>query len=116
MWQVTLIPSATFPVYELGKVWNFCCTLQGNGLIRHVKTCPDFFFTASIFFLIAEVTHFSVRGTAFTRGLYNPSLGCESAVLRVARCVLRCSASALLGVDVSPRVWQATILAMFSIF
>jgi hypothetical protein len=40
------------------------------------------------------------------------SLGCESAMLRV---VYR-SALALLGVDISPRVWQATILAMFSNF
>jgi hypothetical protein len=77
---------------------------QGNGLIRRVETCPDFFFTARVhttkstvkilaanmhckyFLKIAKVTHFSVCGTACTRGLYNPSLGCESAVLRVAYC------------------------------
>jgi hypothetical protein len=23
--------------------------LQGNGLIRHVETCPDFFFTARVY-------------------------------------------------------------------
>jgi hypothetical protein len=70
---------------------------QRNGPIRQVETCPDFFFYLFIFstarvhttkstvkilaankhckyFLkIAEVTHFSVRGTACIRGLYNPS-------------------------------------------
>jgi hypothetical protein len=90
--------------------------LQGNGLIRHVETCSAFFFIARVyttkstvkilaanthykyFLKIAEVTHFSVRGTPCTRGLYNPSLGCESAVLRVAYC------AALLGLDISLRV------------
>jgi hypothetical protein len=35
-------------------------------------------------------------------------------VSHVTCCVPLCSAPALLGVDISPRVWQATILAMFS--
>jgi hypothetical protein len=66
--------------------------LQGNGPIRQVETCPDFyFFTARVhttkstikilaanthckyFLKISEITRFSVRGTACARGLYNPS-------------------------------------------
>jgi hypothetical protein len=35
-------------------------------------------------------------------------------VSRVTCCILLCPAPALLGVDISPRVWQVTILAMFS--
>jgi hypothetical protein len=34
----------------------------------------------------------------------------------IACCMLLCPAPALLGVDISPRVWQVTILAMFSNF
>jgi hypothetical protein len=62
---------------------------QGNGPIRHVETCPDFFFTARVhttkstvkilaanthckyFLKNAEVTHFFC-----TRGLYNPHNSC----------------------------------------
>jgi hypothetical protein len=71
---------------------------QGNGLIRHVETCPDFFVTARVhttkstikilaantnckyILKIAEITRFSVRGTACTRGLYNLSLRLNTAV------------------------------------
>jgi hypothetical protein len=66
--------------------------LQGNGPIRHVETCRDFFFFSArvhttksavkilapktrckYVLKIAEVTDFSVLGTACFRGLYNPS-------------------------------------------
>jgi hypothetical protein len=63
---------------------------QGNGLIRHVETYPDFFFTArahttkstvkilaanthcKYFLIIAKVTHFFCTWNPCTRGLYNP--------------------------------------------
>jgi hypothetical protein len=75
---------------EIKQLYDKCIS-QGNGPIRQVETCPDFFFfhckvhttksTVKIlaanthrkyFLRIAEVTHFSVRGTACIRGLYNP--------------------------------------------
>jgi hypothetical protein len=70
------------------------------------------------FLKIAEITNFSVRGTACTKCFYNPLCRLMSRPLqhsprRIACCILL---PALLGVDISPRVWQVTILAMFSNF
>jgi hypothetical protein len=73
------------------------------------------------FLKIAEITHFSVRGTACIRGLYNPSYRSQQPYISrsiqhtPSRIVLHI-APALLGMDISPRVWQVTILAMFSSF
>jgi hypothetical protein len=79
----------TIPVFEWAKTVH---VLQGNGPIRHIETCPDFFFTIRVhttkstvkivaakthckyfFFKLPKLLIFSVRGTACTRGLYNPS-------------------------------------------
>jgi hypothetical protein len=117
---------------------------QGNGPIRYEETCPDFFFfTARVhttkstvnilaanthckcFLKIAEVTHFFLYAEPFVPEVcttlcavlyldrFNIRLGWIS---RVACCILLCPAPALLGVDISPRVWRVTILAMFSNF
>jgi hypothetical protein len=129
-------------VINLILKFRISLNLQGNSPIRHVETCPDFFFTARVharksnvkilaanthckyFLKIAEVTHFFCTRNRFTRGLYNP-LCClisrplqHSPRLRQPCCMLH-TALPCLGsarVHISPTVWQVTILAMFSNF
>jgi hypothetical protein len=121
-------------------------SLTYNGMVRSdmSKSTDFFFFTARVhttkstvkilaankhceyFLKIAEVTHFFCTRNRLYQRLVQPFLALTTAVLsldrcnillgwvsRMARCILF---PALLGVDISPRVWQVTILAMFSNF
>jgi hypothetical protein len=98
------------PLGDVIRTNNPCCRiLQGNGPIRQVETCPDSSFTARVHttkstvkilaanthceysLKIAEVTHFSVRGTACISTAHNSRVSLDLfnirlAVLSVAYC------------------------------
>jgi hypothetical protein len=136
-WLVTFTPR---PLYPRGKSHRYTLDRRLAGLQSQsgrsaedkildptgTRTPNPRSSVASRYFLIiAEVTHFffCTRNRLYQR-FVQPFLALTTTVISLDRCNIRLGwvsrvaycilLPVLLGVDISPRVWQVTILAMFS--